>query len=119
MYMANQGKTQDLTDYGSSVQPWPIFKASVVLSALCRQFADWLTPPTVRVFDTTFAFNRAVSVYACSKLGWPDALYDGPKTCGQLSLAANTRISASNLTMTEKTCRMRSQKGNRSAHSVP
>ncbi len=90
-YVANQTKTQDTTPYGS-VPPWPVFIASVTVSSLCRQFADWLTPPAVRVFETSFAINRAAAVYACSKVGFPEALEGGPKSCADLSKAAGMSV---------------------------
>jgi hypothetical protein len=88
---ASRRKTQDLTDYGN-VPPWPIFIASMTLSSLCRQFADWLTPPAIRVFETTFSVNKALSVYACSRANWPDALADGPKTCGDLAKTGSMSV---------------------------
>jgi hypothetical protein len=91
IYMANQTKTQDLTPYGS-VPPWPIFQASVTLSALCHRFADWLTPPAVRMFEISFSINKAVAVYGCTKLNWPDLMADGPKTCSDLATAADVSV---------------------------
>jgi hypothetical protein len=90
-YHASTIFSEDRTNYGSP-PPWPVFKTALTVSMLLRQLADWLTPPVVQVFEMSFGVNKAASLHACSKLGWPEVLAGGPKTCEDLSKAGNMSI---------------------------